>query len=120
VPGGIVEADAAEVRDAIALEVTDFMTDSADSVLLLLGAVAMEVAQWGEDRGAGRGLWGYEIFFVTRGELVGRGGFALHGMDRGSAGSSGENYLFGLAFAFTSPVLVRGRSAGWWGRDASG
>ena len=51
-PGGIVEADAAEVRDAIVLEVTDLMTDSADGVLLLLSAVAMEVAQRGEDRGA--------------------------------------------------------------------
>ena len=120
VPRGVVEADAAEVCDTVALEVTDLMTDSADGVLLLLGAVAIEVAQWGKDRGAGCSLWGYKVFFVTRGELVRRGGFALHGVNRGSAGSGGEDYLLGLAFAFTSPLLVRGRGARGRGGDAGG
>jgi len=104
---GVVETDAAEVRDAVALEMTDLMTDSADGVLLLFGAVAMEVAQWGEDRGVGYSLWGYKVFFVTRGELVRRGGFTLHGVNRGSASSGGKDYLSGLAFAFASALLVR-------------
>ena len=48
-----MEADMAEIGDAVTLEMTDFMTYSADGVLLLLGVVMVEVMQWGEDRWAG-------------------------------------------------------------------
>jgi len=65
-PWGIVEADLAEVCNAVALEVTDLVTDLANSILLLLSVVAVKVAHGGEDRQACDGSGCDEVFFVPR------------------------------------------------------